>query len=210
MIRAGEISSRRLVEIYLERIKKYDGPNGINAYISVASDLAMKQADEEVAEEALELIQVDYEELAPLLDPEQALLPDSPPIHPELENVKNNVAYSIGYTRGNLDQGLRQADLILQDRFAEIKRQQNCAEVFFIHPLDHGVIPVNLRRQPADLGDEGSCVRLARKAGIGKLAHGTIVASGGVSGPEKGEGLARNRRRMGPLIGHHRTLYDFG
>jgi aspartyl-tRNA(Asn)/glutamyl-tRNA(Gln) amidotransferase subunit A len=46
MIRSGEISSKQLVEVYLERIKKFDGPNGINAYITVAEDVALKEAEE--------------------------------------------------------------------------------------------------------------------------------------------------------------------
>lgn len=46
MIRKGEISSRKLVELYLERIRKFGGPNNINAYISVAGDAALRQAEE--------------------------------------------------------------------------------------------------------------------------------------------------------------------
>ena len=46
MIHSGEITSKRLVEIYLDRIQKYDGPNGVNAYITVASDSALKAAEE--------------------------------------------------------------------------------------------------------------------------------------------------------------------
>jgi aspartyl-tRNA(Asn)/glutamyl-tRNA(Gln) amidotransferase subunit A len=46
MIHAGEITSQGLVEIYLDRIKKYDGSNGVNAYITVASDSALKTAEE--------------------------------------------------------------------------------------------------------------------------------------------------------------------
>ena len=45
MIRKGEISSKKLVEAYLERIQKYGGPNGINAFITVAADSALKQAE---------------------------------------------------------------------------------------------------------------------------------------------------------------------
>ena len=45
MMRTGEITSRQLVEIYLDRIGKYDGPHGLNAYITVAGDSALKQAD---------------------------------------------------------------------------------------------------------------------------------------------------------------------
>jgi aspartyl-tRNA(Asn)/glutamyl-tRNA(Gln) amidotransferase subunit A len=46
MIRNGEVNSKELVEVYLERIGKFGGPNGINAYITVAKDAALKQAEE--------------------------------------------------------------------------------------------------------------------------------------------------------------------
>ena len=46
MIRNNEITSTGLVEAYLDRIKTYDGQNGINAYITVAAELALRQADE--------------------------------------------------------------------------------------------------------------------------------------------------------------------
>jgi aspartyl-tRNA(Asn)/glutamyl-tRNA(Gln) amidotransferase subunit A len=46
MIRKGEVRAKTLVEAYLERIQKYDRPNGINAYITVAADEALKQAEE--------------------------------------------------------------------------------------------------------------------------------------------------------------------
>jgi len=46
MIRNGETSSKKLVELYLERIRKFGGPNGLNAYITVAGDAALRQAEE--------------------------------------------------------------------------------------------------------------------------------------------------------------------
>ena len=45
MIRKGELTSKKLVELYLERIQKFGGPNGINAYITVAGDAALRQAE---------------------------------------------------------------------------------------------------------------------------------------------------------------------
>ena len=45
MIRKGEINSKRLVELYLERIKRVGGSKGINAFITVAADAAMKEAE---------------------------------------------------------------------------------------------------------------------------------------------------------------------
>lgn len=46
MIRNGDITSRQLVEIYLERIQKFDGKERINSYITVAEEAALKQAEE--------------------------------------------------------------------------------------------------------------------------------------------------------------------
>jgi len=46
MIRSGELTSRKLVEIYLQRIQKYGGPKGINAYITVTGEMALKEAEE--------------------------------------------------------------------------------------------------------------------------------------------------------------------
>ena len=46
MIQSGELSSRKLVEIYLQRIQKYGGPKEINAYITVAGEAALKEAEE--------------------------------------------------------------------------------------------------------------------------------------------------------------------
>ncbi len=46
MIRNEEISSRRIVEIYPDRIRKFDGQRGINAYITVAADSAPERAEE--------------------------------------------------------------------------------------------------------------------------------------------------------------------
>jgi len=45
MIRKGELSSGKLVELYLDRIQKFGGPNDINAFITVAGDAALRQAE---------------------------------------------------------------------------------------------------------------------------------------------------------------------
>lgn len=46
MVRKGEITSKRLVELHLERITKLDGREGLNAYITVMTEAALKQAEE--------------------------------------------------------------------------------------------------------------------------------------------------------------------
>lgn len=46
MIQTGKITSKEILEVYLKRIEKLDGPNGINAYITVAKEKALKEAEE--------------------------------------------------------------------------------------------------------------------------------------------------------------------
>jgi Asp-tRNA(Asn)/Glu-tRNA(Gln) amidotransferase A subunit family amidase len=46
MIQSGELSSVKLVEIYLDRIRKYGGRNGVNAFITIEGEMAIKEAEE--------------------------------------------------------------------------------------------------------------------------------------------------------------------
>ena len=81
---------------------------------------AVAAIDLETAEEALSLIRVDYEELPPVFDPEEAMKPGAPLIH----EVEKNIAQEIRFTRGTFAEGLKSADLIAQERF----------ETPFVHP----------------------------------------------------------------------------
>jgi CO/xanthine dehydrogenase Mo-binding subunit len=45
---------------------------------------AVAAISEQIADEALDLIEVEYEPLPPIFDPEQAILPEAALIHPEL------------------------------------------------------------------------------------------------------------------------------
>ena len=78
------------------------------------------------AEQALELIEVEYEELEPLLDPVEAAKPDAPVLHPDLlsyrglpvpvENPSNVFAY-LKWGKGDVEQGFKQADMIVENTF---------------------------------------------------------------------------------------------
>ena len=78
------------------------------------------------AEQALELIEVEYEELEPLLDPTEAAKPGAPVLHPDLltykglpvpvEKVSNVFAY-LKWGKGNLEEGFRAADIIVENTF---------------------------------------------------------------------------------------------
>ncbi|MFQ5594615.1 MAG: xanthine dehydrogenase family protein molybdopterin-binding subunit [Anaerolineae bacterium] len=77
---------------------------------------AVAAVDEDTALEALELIQVDYEPLPTIFDPEDALKPDAPLIH---EDRENNLFRHQVYMHGNPDWALDEADVIVED-FLEV------------------------------------------------------------------------------------------
>ena len=76
--------------------------------------LAVAAVDEETAEEALERIKIDYEPLPFLLDPEEAAKPDAPKIYPEGNVIQEKADILI---RGNVEEGFRQADVILEGKY---------------------------------------------------------------------------------------------
>lgn len=80
---------------------------------------AVAAVDRHTAEAAVELIEVEYEPLPFVLDPEEALQPDAPQIWPEgnlCPDRLNNVTPRVS-RRGDIDGGFRDADLIFEDRF---------------------------------------------------------------------------------------------
>ena len=71
---------------------------------------------EEIAEEALGLIDVQYEELPAVFTVEDALKPDAPLIHDRAPGG-NLVLDPVVFTRGDIEQGFAQADLILEGEY---------------------------------------------------------------------------------------------
>lgn len=87
---------------------------------------AVAADDADAAEEALQRIEVEYEELTPVLDPLAALQPDAPVLHPNFMSYNgrvdapqehpNLVAHST-WKNGNVEEGFRQADHIFEHTF---------------------------------------------------------------------------------------------
>lgn len=77
---------------------------------------AVAAISEEIAEEALDLIEVDYEELPAVFTVEDALRPDAPRIH-EVGPGGNLVLDPVLVVRGDVERGFAQADLILEGEF---------------------------------------------------------------------------------------------
>jgi len=86
----------------------------------VGDKVAMVAAEtEELAEEALEYINVEYEALPAVFDMEEAMKPDAPVVHPERQELDTNVnILEISIQEwGNVEDGFKQADYIIENRF---------------------------------------------------------------------------------------------
>lgn len=92
--------------------------------------VAVIAEDEYSAEEALETIIVDYEELPYVTDAEAALLPDAPLLHPQHETLKDfyfkgeakplagsNAFQNFAYEHGDVDAAFAAADHVYEDSF---------------------------------------------------------------------------------------------
>lgn len=81
---------------------------------------AVAATDSYVAEEALNLIEVEYEPLPAVFDPIEAMHQDSPKIHPSHPKVNepfNNIAGKTDSEWGNVESGFESAYYVREDRF---------------------------------------------------------------------------------------------
>ncbi len=69
---------------------------------------------EALANEACKLIEVEYEELPFVINPERAMQSDAPKLYEEGNIVRNRPSE---YARGNIEQGFKEADFIIEDEF---------------------------------------------------------------------------------------------
>jgi carbon-monoxide dehydrogenase large subunit len=70
--------------------------------------------DRHKAEDAVDAIEVEYEELPVVVDPEESLKPGATLVH---EDSKNNIVFGFSVNKGNVDQALRDASYTLHERF---------------------------------------------------------------------------------------------
>src|SRR5579859_2721170 len=87
---------------------------------------AVAADDEDIAEEALSRIQVEYEEWPVVLDPFEALKDDAPILHPDFNSYygfklkhehPSNVHHRTRFDRGDLDQGFAEADVVVEHTY---------------------------------------------------------------------------------------------
>lgn len=84
---------------------------------------AVAAIDKDTAEEALDLIDVEWEELPAVFDPEEAMQADAPLVH---EDKESNVALKIEVERGDIQRAFAESDLVLEDTFQSTP-QWHCA-----------------------------------------------------------------------------------
>lgn len=98
---------------------------------------AVAAESEEVAEEALNLIEVEYEELESVCDPLEALKPSAPILHPELptysgllHDIKEpaNLFVHLTWKKGDIYEGFRQSDRIVENTFRTAMAHQSYIE----------------------------------------------------------------------------------
>lgn len=100
--------------------------------------VAVAAEDLATAERALQLVEVEYEELPAVFDPEEALKPAAPLIHEELGKYQaisavkpvpgTNICQYFTLNLGNVEEGFRQSDYIFEDRFTSPQVQHAAIE----------------------------------------------------------------------------------
>ncbi len=78
---------------------------------------AVAAVDEETAERALRLIEVEYDELPAVFDAEAAIAEGAPLIHPEDPRYANNINTRVNWHFGDVDRGFAEADFVKEQRF---------------------------------------------------------------------------------------------
>ena len=89
----------------------------------IRDEVAAVAADTpEIAAEAVKRIRVTYEDLPVITSPEEALADGAPVIH---SKTPDNVPFRYDYAHGNVEQGIRESDVIVEDTYI-LQRVAHC------------------------------------------------------------------------------------
>ncbi len=98
---------------------------------------AVAAVDKDTAQQATDLIEVEYEELPAVFDPEEALKEDAPLLHPDVNSYKGLIkplekpsnAYDREvWGRGDVAQGFAEADMVVENTFTTPRVHQSYLE----------------------------------------------------------------------------------
>jgi 4-hydroxybenzoyl-CoA reductase alpha subunit len=84
---------------------------------------AVAAIDPDIAEEALDLIEVEWEELPAVFDAEEAMKEGAPLLH---DDKPRNIALTIDIERGDVEKAFKESDIVVEDTF-ESAPQWHCA-----------------------------------------------------------------------------------
>ncbi|MEK6752033.1 MAG: xanthine dehydrogenase family protein molybdopterin-binding subunit [Chloroflexota bacterium] len=141
--------------------------------------------DPDIAEEALELITVEYEPLPAIFSPKGALAEGAPLIHPERKS-QSNMFHSYRYAHGELEQGERESDVVIEASYTVPYVTHACMETSVVVAQfdlrDHLTlwsttqIPFLLQRDLSEaLGISGSQIRIIQTAVGGAFGRGLDI-----------------------------------
>ncbi|MBI3063733.1 MAG: molybdopterin-dependent oxidoreductase [Deltaproteobacteria bacterium] len=84
---------------------------------------AVAAIDPDIAEEAIDLIEIDWEPLPGVFDAEEAMKDGAPLVH---DDKPNNIAMTLDIERGNIAQAFAESDVIVEDTFQSMP-QWHCS-----------------------------------------------------------------------------------
>jgi len=76
----------------------------------------------EIAAEAIRRIRVDWDDLPAIATVEEALREEAPILH---DKAPNNIPFQFDYSHGDVEEGIRESDVIVEQRF-DLQRQAHC------------------------------------------------------------------------------------
>ena len=113
---------------------------------------AVAADDEDIAQAALELIEVEYEELPAVFDPREAMRDGAPILHPDFNSYfgfkikheqPSNIHHESHLERGDVEQGFSEADVIVENTYITQRQSQGMLEpqsiLVWIDPADDRV-----------------------------------------------------------------------
>lgn len=170
VITGKDLPDRRVGHLVLDQY-----PVALNTVRYVGEPVAAVAADTiEIAEDALELIEIDYEELPAIFEVEEAIRPECPVIiHPNLPNYRRggvvgirspdagsgNIFFQWKIRNGLVERGFNESDLVVDNRFSVQRINHCCLETniadAWVDP--EGTLTIRSPRQGPGLGKPHLC-----------------------------------------------------
>ncbi len=93
-------------------------PLAVDKAFYAGQEIAIVAASSEaIAEDAIELIDVEYEPITPVINPEDSVKDDAPLIRDDIEGIGSNVSFRHKIVCGDIDKAFEEADALIDGRF---------------------------------------------------------------------------------------------